>query len=200
MEACSTTGREGASTLSKRGQEDKTSADYYFDSYAHFGIHEEMLKDRVRTKGYMNAIVNNRQLFEGKTVLDVGCGTGILCLFAAKAGATMVYGVECSAIADQAAKIVEDNGFKDRVVIIKVNRHPLPPHHTTAHICAQGIVLKNISLCTQGNFCYVWLLNYLGGWECKRIKVDSSFPLVLWLVGWLVGIRNFDDGLQDMKK
>ena len=24
------------------------SADYYFDSYAHFGIHEEMLKDEVR--------------------------------------------------------------------------------------------------------------------------------------------------------
>ena len=29
-----------------------TSADYYFDSYAHFGIHEEMLKDRVRTEAY----------------------------------------------------------------------------------------------------------------------------------------------------
>ena len=26
-----------------------TSKDYYFDSYAHFGIHEEMLKDEVRT-------------------------------------------------------------------------------------------------------------------------------------------------------
>ena len=33
-----------------------TSADYYFDSYAHFGIHEEMLKDEVRTKSYLNAI------------------------------------------------------------------------------------------------------------------------------------------------
>jgi hypothetical protein len=35
-----------------------TSADYYFDSYSHFGIHEEMLKDEVRTKSYMNAIGN----------------------------------------------------------------------------------------------------------------------------------------------
>ena len=34
----------------------ETSADYYFDSYAHFGIHEDMLKDEVRTKSYMNAI------------------------------------------------------------------------------------------------------------------------------------------------
>ena len=35
---------------------DPTSADYYFDSYSHFGIHEEMLKDDVRTRSYMNAI------------------------------------------------------------------------------------------------------------------------------------------------
>jgi type I protein arginine methyltransferase len=33
-----------------------TSVDYYFDSYSHFGIHEEMLKDEVRTKSYMHAI------------------------------------------------------------------------------------------------------------------------------------------------
>lgn len=78
-----------------------------------------MLKDRVRTRGYMNAILNNRHLFQGKVVLDVGSGTGILCLFAAKAGAKHVYGVECSAIADQAVKIVEDNGYADRVTIVK---------------------------------------------------------------------------------
>ncbi len=49
-----------------------TSADYYFDSYGHFGIHEEMLKDEVRTKSYMNAIEQNKHLFKGKVVLDVG--------------------------------------------------------------------------------------------------------------------------------
>jgi protein arginine N-methyltransferase 1 len=41
-----------------------TSADYYFDSYSHFGIHEEMLKDEVRTKAYMNAIEQNKHLFK----------------------------------------------------------------------------------------------------------------------------------------
>ena len=35
---------------------DLTSADYYFDSYSHFGIHEEMLKDTVRTKTYMRRV------------------------------------------------------------------------------------------------------------------------------------------------
>lgn len=90
-----------------------TSRDYYADSYAHFGIHEEMLKDEVRTISYKNAICNNPQLFKGKTVLDVGCGTGILCMFAAKAGAKKVIGVDMSNIITQAKIIVEANGFGD---------------------------------------------------------------------------------------
>lgn len=52
-----------------------------------------MLKDTVRTGAYRNSILNNVNLFKGKTVLDVGCGTGILSMFAAKAGAKHVVGV-----------------------------------------------------------------------------------------------------------
>merc|ERR1719510_514848 len=69
----------------KEGEEEKL--DYYFDSYSHFGIHEEMLKDTVRTATYQNSILQNKHLFKDKVVLDIGCGTGILCLFAASAGA-----------------------------------------------------------------------------------------------------------------
>jgi len=57
------------------------------------GIHEEMLKDTVRTGSYRSAIINNPHLFKDKTVLDVGCGTGILAMFAVKAGAAHVVGV-----------------------------------------------------------------------------------------------------------
>ena len=61
-----------SSSLSSTTNENRTSKDYYFDSYSHHGIHEEMLKDEVRTKTYQMAILKNRHLFEGKIVLDVG--------------------------------------------------------------------------------------------------------------------------------
>lgn len=99
------------------GKEGGTSKDYYFDSYAHFGIHEEMLKDEVRTKSYMNSIMQNKHLFKDKVVLDVGCGTGILSMFASKAGAKKVYAVDFSGIATQAKEIVEKNNFTNIEVI-----------------------------------------------------------------------------------
>jgi len=94
-------------------------SDYYFDSYSHFNIHEEMLKDRARTLGYMNAIKKNPELFKGKIVLDIGCGTGVLSIFAAQAGAKHVYGVEFAGIANHAKRIVKDNGYQEQVTIIR---------------------------------------------------------------------------------
>lgn len=98
---------------------DHTSADYYFDSYGHFGIHEEMLKDSVRTKTYQNAIYQNAFLFKDKIVLDVGAGTGILSLFCAKIGAKHVYAVECSMMADTAVEIVKANGYNNVITVLK---------------------------------------------------------------------------------
>ena len=109
-------------------ENDMTAKDYYFDSYSHFGIHEEMLKDTVRTRSYERAISRCAHLIRGKTVLDVGCGTGILSLFCARAGAKRVFGVECSAIAKTAQEVVKENGMEDIVRIVrgKVEEVELP--------------------------------------------------------------------------
>ena len=63
-----------------------------------------------------------------QVVLDVGCGTGILSMFAAKAGAKMVIGVDMSSIVDHAKEIVKDNKLDDVVTIIrgKVEEISLP--------------------------------------------------------------------------
>jgi histone-arginine methyltransferase CARM1 len=42
-----------------------------------------MLMDEVRTSHYRQAILSNKLDFDGKIVMDVGAGSGILSLFAA---------------------------------------------------------------------------------------------------------------------
>ena len=59
----------------------------------YFSVLQQMLKDEVRTLTYRNSMYHNKHLFKGKIVLEVGCGTGILCMFAARAGAKKVIGV-----------------------------------------------------------------------------------------------------------
>jgi protein arginine N-methyltransferase 1 len=105
------------STMALRGV-DRQSCDYYFDSYSHYSVHEEILKDKVRIPTYKKAIVENPSLFLGKTVLDVGTGTGILALLAAQSGARKVYAVERGALAEYATAIVERNHYADQIEVI----------------------------------------------------------------------------------
>lgn len=75
-----------------------------------------MLKDTVRTDAYRDFIYGNKNLFKGKVVLDVGCGTGILSMFCAKAGAAKVIAVDNSDIIDKAREIVFDNRLGDIIM------------------------------------------------------------------------------------
>ncbi|XP_002730429.2 protein arginine N-methyltransferase 3-like [Saccoglossus kowalevskii] len=93
--------------------------DAYFDSYGHYGIHQEMLQDKVRTQSYRDFIYKNEHLFKGKVVLDIGCGTAILSMFAAKAGASHVIGVDQSEIIYQAMDIVRENDLEKQITLIK---------------------------------------------------------------------------------
>jgi len=99
--------------------DDGDDDDAYFSSYAHFGIHEEMLKDTTRTESYRDFILNNPGVFKDKVVLDIGCGTGILSMFAARAGARHVIGIDQSEIIYQAMDIVRENGLENVITLVK---------------------------------------------------------------------------------
>jgi len=109
----------GSNELDKMAPEDMTSKEYYLDSSAHFAVHEELLKDEIRTKTFRNAIINNRHLFKDKIVLDIGCGVGTFSLFAAKAGARMVIAVEKSNVIEYAKRIIRANRYDKIIRVIK---------------------------------------------------------------------------------
>mmetsp|Transcript_17551 Transcript_17551/g.37958 ORF Transcript_17551/g.37958 Transcript_17551/m.37958 type:complete len:593 (+) Transcript_17551:81-1859(+) len=114
----------GNATRKKTGQKEKKKSPdndtYYFSSYSNTSIHETMLRDTVRTAAYEDAILSNADpLFRGKTVLDIGCGTGVLSLFCAKAGARKVIAVDNSDVLNQAEKIVKLNGYDHVVTCVR---------------------------------------------------------------------------------
>ncbi|XP_053304813.1 protein arginine N-methyltransferase 3 [Spea bombifrons] len=109
----------GSSSSGAVADLDEDEDSVYFSSYGHFGIHEEMLKDAVRTENYRDFIYRNPHIFKDKVVLDVGCGTAILSMFAARAGAKRVIGVDQSDIIYQAMDVIRLNKLEDTVILIK---------------------------------------------------------------------------------
>ncbi len=87
--------------------------------YQFLANQQHMLVDAQRTGAYHRGITHNRSDFEGKTVLDVGAGTGILSLFAAQAGARKVYACEGTPSAEYARALVESTGLSDRVEVVR---------------------------------------------------------------------------------
>ena len=78
-----------------------------------------MIDDKPCTQAYCDAITKNASFFKNKIVMDVGASTGILSLFAARAGAKVVHSIEASSMATFIPIIAETNDFKD---VIKVHQ------------------------------------------------------------------------------
>jgi hypothetical protein len=80
-------------------------------------IHAIMLNDRARTAGFLEAI--ERVVRPGDVVVDIGTGTGVLAVAAARAGARRVYAIEAGPMVGVARQVVEANGASDRVVFLE---------------------------------------------------------------------------------
>ena len=79
--------------------------------------HFNMLNDRQRNEVYDNSI--RKAVDANTTVLDVGTGSGLLSMMAARAGAKKIFACEMvRPIADVARTIVLSNGYTDRIKVI----------------------------------------------------------------------------------
>lgn len=97
---------------------EESSASQYFQFYGYLSQQQNMMQDYVRTSTYQKAILGNSSDFNGKTVLDVGAGSGILSFFAVQAGASKVFAIEASNMANFAQKLVHANQTDDQIIII----------------------------------------------------------------------------------
>lgn len=103
------------------GDEKAKASDFanYFCSYAQLYHQKTMLADHNRMAAYHSAILGNTDVFEGKVVMDVGTGSGILAVWAAQAGARKVYAVEYTDMAHHARKVMKANNVDHIVTVIQ---------------------------------------------------------------------------------
>ena len=73
--------------------------------------------DRNRVRAFRDAV--DHHVHPGDVVLDLGCGIGLLACLAAQAGARQVYAIEEGPIAEVALHFIFENGFGDRVEMIR---------------------------------------------------------------------------------
>jgi len=97
----------------------------YFSAYSHTSIHETMLKDTVRMNTYSQAL--SHPSLTNKVIVDVGSGTGILCLLAVRRGG-------CK----KAIGIEKSDMIKKAELISHLNSHLIHPTSTTTISFIQG--------------------------------------------------------------
>jgi len=140
----------------------------YFCTYAFLYHQKEMLSDRVRMDAYYNSIFRNKHHFEGKTVLDVGTGSGILAIWSAQAGARKVYAVEATKMSEHARALVKANNLEDVVEVIEGS-------------------IEDITLPEKGILVMPACGWHLSGLGCQIKKFATM--MMLWMIGIILQTR-----------
>src|SRR6188768_2023014 len=87
------------------------------------GFHAPMLADAARNKAYARAI---KAMAPGRRVLDIGAGSGLLAMIAARAGAASVVACERDPMLAQTAReIVAANGLNGKVTVLALHSRQL---------------------------------------------------------------------------
>lgn len=136
--------------------------------------HASYLADPVKLHAYEQAL-SSVLAPGGRTVLDLGAGTGLLGLLAARAGAERVYAVDSGPVIGPAAQAARDSGLADRVTHLRAR--------STELTLAEPV---DVAVCDQiGGFVHdAGILGYFA--DVRRrllgpsgVLVPSSFRLFL---------------------
>jgi hypothetical protein len=100
-----------------KGEAGVTAAEMLSDGV--YSWHFLIPRDRMRNDAYEQALL--RAIRPGCRVLEIGTGTGLLAMMAARAGATVITCEADPAIASAARDVIAANGYADRVKV--VNSH-----------------------------------------------------------------------------
>ncbi|OGR13661.1 MAG: hypothetical protein A2341_08805 [Deltaproteobacteria bacterium RIFOXYB12_FULL_58_9] len=87
----------------------------YTKWYGELEVQRLMVSDRWRTDAFARAI--QEVVTAGDVVVDLGTGTGILAMFAARAGASKVYAIDEADIATMAVELIQMNGLEESIEV-----------------------------------------------------------------------------------
>jgi len=87
------------------------------EAFSNIDLVAQCMADQVRSDAFDRAL--REVVRPGMSVLDVGTGSGLLAMMAARAGADQVLAVELDPlVADAAKRNIEENGLQDRVRVV----------------------------------------------------------------------------------
>ncbi|MGB0694944.1 MAG: 50S ribosomal protein L11 methyltransferase [Rhodospirillaceae bacterium] len=113
--------------------------------------HGDLIQDDDRNAAYEDGI--RAAIKPGMRVLDIGTGTGLLAMMAARAGAVQVYALEMNPfLAEVARETIAANGFQDQVTVIEacsdqieIGREiPEPCDALVQEIIADNVVAEDV--------------------------------------------------------
>lgn len=98
---------------------------FWVDAFASWRSQRGMMSDHTRTAALGRAI--DAVVQPGMQVVDVGAGSGILSMMAARAGASRVHALEISTMAQEAEQVVADNGLAEVVQVCQTDAATFVP-------------------------------------------------------------------------
>lgn len=150
------------------------------DIFSNLQVAGECLLDKARTENFRKAI--EREVKIGDIVLDGGTGSGILALFAARAGAKKVYAVEVAPdLYEMAIRNVRANSYENVIDVINADMKELNiPDQIDVFVCEmldtgliaeqqcqavnnlhnRGVISSNTKVIPGKVFAYLEIVNY----------------------------------------